>query len=330
MRAILGVSGPDASDERSFIDVETTEPEPRPGDVIVEVHAVSVNPVDRKTRQRAPEGETTQLGYDASGVVVAVGPEAPGFSVGDPVWYAGDNTRPGSFAERQAVDARLVSLKPASLDDAQAAAMPLTFLTAYEGLFERLAIPEGATGTLLLVGGAGGVGTAVLQLLGALRPDVRVVATAGRPESVAWVGGLGAHAVDYRGDLVANVLAAAPEGIDWVFSSQTADRIAAFAELVHPFGAILAIDDVTGQDATVLKRKSIALVWESMFTRSTFQTPDMGRQGEILAEVAALVDDGRLTSPVAEVFRPFTAASVRAASALVDEGSMIGKAVVAR
>ena len=329
MRAVATTQPLPVADERSLVDVELPVPEPGPRDLLVRVRAVSVNPVDTKVRRSAdPGGEPRVLGYDAAGVVVAVGAEVERFAVGDAVWYAGALDRQGSDAELQVVDERLVGRAPRSLDDAEAAALPLTALTAWEVLLERARLTAGSGGVLLVVGAAGGVGSMVVQMA-RLLTRMTVVATASREESRAWVRDLGAHAVvDRTGDVAAAVREVAPDGVDVVVTAYSEGNVELFAEVLRPFGQVVAIDDPEGLDLLPLKSKSISWHWELMFTRSLHRTADRHRQGEVLDEVARMVDEGHLRTTLSERTGPISAAVLRAAHARVESGSVVGKVVV--
>jgi zinc-binding alcohol dehydrogenase family protein len=330
MRAVGSFQALPVTDPNTLVDVELAIPELRPHDVLVRVHAVSVNPVDVKLRAMLERSETpTVLGFDGAGVVEAVGPKVTTLAVGDEVFYAGDVGRPGSNAELQAVDERIVAERPGTLSFADAAALPLTSLTAWECLFDRLRLTASSDGTLLVLGGAGGVGSVMIQLA-KLLTGVRVVGTASRGASRDWVVGLGADAVIDHHDLVNEGKQAACEGFEYVFSAHSAGNVDAFAEIIAPFGEIVAIDDPEGVDLSALKPKSIAWHWEFMFTRSLYETPDMIEQKHALARVAQLVDDGRIRSTVTERIPEFSAAGLRHAHELVESGRMTGKVVVHR
>ncbi|MDR5698595.1 zinc-binding alcohol dehydrogenase family protein [Agromyces aerolatus] len=331
MTAVAATGSVPLDDERALVDVELPLPELRPRDVLVAVAAVSVNPVDLKMRaRRAADDPQLVLGYDAAGTVVAVGSEVALFAAGDEVYYAGVNTRQGTNAEFHAVDERLVGRKPANLSMAEAAAMPLTTITAWESLFDRFALDGSSDGTLLAVAAAGGVGSILTQLARA-RTGITVIGTASRPESQEWVRRMGAqHVVDHHGDLAAAVRELAPGGVDRVFTPSTAGRVPLFAEVLRPFGEIVAIDDHPDLDLRVLKGKSIAWHWESMFTRGTFETPDMVAQHELLDEAAGLFETGTLTSTLTREIVGIDAASVREAHRIVASGASIGKVVLTR
>jgi zinc-binding alcohol dehydrogenase family protein len=318
---------------KALEDVELPAPVPGARDLLVRVHAVSVNPVDTKVRAAsAPaEGERKVLGWDAVGVVEAVGAQATGFAVGDRVWYAGSIKRPGANSELHAVDARIVSKAPHSLSDAQAAALPLTAITAWELLFDRLRIAQGGGEgqTLMVVGGAGGVGSILIQLARQLT-KLRVIATASRPESREWCLELGAHVViDHAKPLSQALRSAGIEQVDYVASlTQTGTH---YQEIIHslkPQGALAVIDDMEGLDPIALKNKSLSLHWELMFTRSMFETPDMHEQGVLLGRVAELVDAGRVKTTANAVFGRINAENLTRAHALIESGKAVGKIVL--
>jgi zinc-binding alcohol dehydrogenase family protein len=318
------------TDLAALEDVELPRPVPGPHDLLVEVRAVSVNPVDVKVRARQdPGGDVKVLGYDAAGVVREVGPEVTLFAPGDEVYYAGSIGRPGSNAALHAVDERIVGRKPATLDFAQAAALPLTAITAWEGLFDKLRLTAQSEGTLLMVGAPGGVGSMVLQLARELVPGLRVIATASRPEGAEWVRSLGAaDVVDHRRGLRAEVERVAPGGVDHIFSTHSSGQVADFVSLLKPFGQVVAIDDPATTDVNPLKGKSLTWHWELMFTRPLHGGPDLVRQHELLDQVADLVDAGRIRSTATTVLRPIDAEQLREAHRLVETGRVIGKVVV--
>ncbi|WP_375058555.1 zinc-binding alcohol dehydrogenase family protein [Zobellella sp. DQSA1] len=314
-------------------DIRLPVPEARGRDLLVAVKAVSVNPVDTKVRagMNAPEGGWKVLGWDAAGVVEAVGPDVTTFKPGDRVWYAGDLSRPGSNAEFQLVDERIVGLMPATLDFAEAAALPLTGLTAWELLFERLAVAQEAErpGQLLVVGAAGGVGSILVQLARRLT-GLTVIGTASRPESRQWLQTLGAHhVIDHAGSLSAGLKETGLNEVTHVASLNQTERH--FAELVAslaPQGKLGLIDDPSVLDVTALKRKSLSLHWEFMFTRSLFGTPDLAEQGRILNELARLIDAGVLRTTLARRLGPINAASLNRAHAELEGQRTCGKLVL--
>ena len=322
----------DRPDALLNVTLETPEAEGR--DLLVKVMAVSVNPVDVKVRRSmAPEGsEWRVLGFDASGVVEAVGSEVQDFKPGDSVYYAGSLVRPGTNSEYHLVDERIVGRKPASLSDAEAAALPLTAITAWEMLFDRLDIerPPAQGGNLILViGGAGGVGSITIQLLRALT-DLTVIATASRPETQDWVRECGAHhVINHRHPLAPQLEALGLGAPGFVFSTTQTDlHYADIVELIAPQGRFGLIDDPDGLDAMSLKLKAVSLHWEMMFTRSLFGTPDMAEQGKLLNEVAALVDAGRITSTATEVAGKIDAVTLSAVHGRIESGSARGKIVL--
>lgn len=321
-------------DPRCLQDVDLPEPVPGEHDLLVEIRAIAVNPVDTKVRQRetpAP-GDWRVPGWDAAGVVLATGAQVTGFRPGDRVWYAGALTRAGCCSERHVVDARLASAMPESLDFAAAAALPLTTLTAWELLFDRLQVAPGETSrgqSLLIVGAAGGVGSMLVQLARQLTGLI-VIATASRPETQAWVRELGAHHVlDHRQPLSRELARAGLGEVSHVASlTQTHEHIAEIVACLAPQGRLGLIDDPEPFDLRLLKRKSLSLHWEFMFTRALFDTADMARQGEILAEVARLVDAGVLRSTATADYGRIDAANLRRAHALLESGQARGKLVL--
>ncbi|MET1024787.1 MAG: zinc-binding alcohol dehydrogenase family protein [Pseudoxanthomonas sp.] len=318
-------------DPAALIDIDLPRPQPGPQDLLVRIHAVSVNPVDTKVRHRAEVSEPRVLGWDAVGTVEAVGTSVTLFKPGDVVFYAGVINRPGSNAEYQLVDERIAALKPATLDDAQAAALPLTAITAWELLFDRLAIPEGGgEGHVLLVtGAAGGVGSILVQLARKLTA-LTVVGTASRPETQAWVKQLGAHhVIDHSQPLLPQLKAAGIEQVQHVASlTHTGSYYAQYVELIAPQGQLALIDDLPSLDAMPLKPKSISLHWESMFTRAVYQTPDMQAQHDLLTRVADLIDAGTLRTTFGEHYGTINAANLRRAHALIESGKAKGKLVL--
>ena len=283
-------------DKDALLDVEVAKPEPKARDLRVAVKAVSVNPVDTKVRKRAApaEGEAKILGYDAVGVVDAVGPEVTLFKAGDEVFYAGSILRQGTNAEYHLVDERIVGRKPKSLSVAEAAALPLTSITAWELLFDRLGAVPGKSldpRTLLITGGAGGVGSILIQLARRLT-GLTVLATATRPESRDWCLKLGAHAViDHGKPMKPQIDALKLPPVELVASlTHTDQHYKPIVELMAPQGKFALIDDPTEFSATAFKGKAISIHWESMFTRSSFTTPDMIAQHNLLNDVADLID----------------------------------------
>lgn len=316
----------------ALLDLELPDPVPVKRDLLVRVQAVSVNPVDTKVRRRSPpaDGAARVLGWDAAGIVEAVGPEASLFKPGDKVYYAGDITRPGSNAELQVVDERIVGRMPASLSFAEAAALPLTAITAWELLFDRLGVRPETEGTLLIVGAAGGVGSILTQLARQLS-RLTVVGTASRPETEAWVRELGAHhVVDHHRPLAAELRRIGlPEVTHVACLTHTDRHYAQLVEALAPQGRLGLIDDPAEPlDVMALKSKCLSLHWETMFARSRFQTADMQAQHELLDRVADLVDGGRLRSTLGEHFGRIDAANLKRAHAFIESGRARGKVVL--
>lgn len=330
MRAVAYRHPGPAGGPRALEDVELPRPVPARRDLLVEVRAVSVNPVDTKLRAavRPAGGEWKVLGFDAAGVVVETGPEVTGFKPGDRVFYAGDVTRPGTNAEFHLVDERIVGHKPGSLDWPEAAALPLTAITAWEALLDRLdvrrAVP-GASG-ILVIGGAGGVGSIAVQLARHLT-DLTVIATASRPQTRDWVRDLGAHHVlDHSKPLSGEIAAAGLEAPGFVLSTTHSDaHLAEIVKLIAPQGRFALIDDPERLDVVPFKRKAVSVHWEAMFARSTFATPDMAEQGRLLDEVARLVDAGKIRTTLAERFGTINASNLLRAHALIESGKARGK-----
>ena len=322
-------------DPQALLDVELPQPVPGPRDLLVKVEAISVNPVDTKVRAPKETVETRPrvLGWDAAGTVEAVGPEVTLFKVGDPVFYAGSITRPGANSEFHPVDERIVGRKPATLDFTHAAALPLTAITAWEALFDRLGVsPQGADAgkSVLIIGGAGGVGSIGIQLAKQLA-KLTVIATASRPESAKWAKELGAdHIVDHFGDMPAQLKQIGFEQVDYVLMFNDTDRhFPAAAAVIKPQGGIATIvENARPVPVELLKAKSAAFHWEFMFTRSMFGTPDMIEQHKLLTEVARLIDAGTLRTTVGEDLGKINAGNLRRAHQLLEEGRAIGKLVL--
>ncbi|UWQ81477.1 zinc-binding alcohol dehydrogenase family protein (plasmid) [Leisingera sp. S132] len=314
----------------SLKEYQVPKPEPLEHDLIVRIDAVSVNPADAKIRIRSAQDQDREtprvLGYDAVGTIEAMGSAVTGFALEDRVFYAGDVTRDGSYAEYQAVDARITAKAPQTLANAEAAALPLVSLTAYEALFDRMKLSKGQSGSLLIIGGAGGVGSTMIQLAKALT-KMTVIATASRSETRNWVQRMGAdHVADHR-NLVSSVHDLGFENVDYIFNAaDTKGHWEAMADLIAPQGTIGAIVEFDGGvDLSKLQGKSVTFVWELMFTRSLFNTSDLARQGEILAEIASLADTGKLRSTVTQEFSGLSAASFKAAHQSIETGTTIGK-----
>ncbi|MBR0753605.1 zinc-binding alcohol dehydrogenase family protein [Bradyrhizobium jicamae] len=318
----------------ALVDFEIAKPEPKGRDIRVAVKAISANPVDYKVRKRAapPAGEHKILGYDAAGVVDAVGPDVSLFKPGDEVFYAGSILRPGTNSEFHLVDERIVGAKPKSLSFAQAAALPLTSITAWELLFDRLGAVPGKSvdpRTLLITGGAGGVGSILIQLARRLT-GLTVVATATRPESQKWCLDLGAHAViDHGKPMNEQIEKLKLPPVDLVASlTYTEQHYKGIAEFMAPQGKFGLIDDPAEFTMSVFKGKAISVHWESMFTRSSFQTPDMIAQHHLLNDVADLIDKGVLRTTLDQTFGTINAANLKRAHALLESGKSRGKIVL--
>jgi zinc-binding alcohol dehydrogenase family protein len=325
----LPIDHPDA-----LQDIDLPEPTPGPRDLLVEVRAISVNPVDTKIRRNAaPEnGQPRVLGWDVSGVVKAVGQDVSLFQPGDEVFYAGALTRPGGNAELHLVDERIVGKRPQSLDFAKSAALPLTAITAWELLFDRLGIAEGQADqgqSLLVVGAAGGVGSILVQLARRLT-GLTVIGTASRPETQAWVRELGAHhIIDHSQPLAAELKRIGLDSVTHVASlTQTDQHLEQLVEALAPQGKLALIDDPAGLDVLKLKRKSISLHWEFMYTRSMFETADMIEQHKLLNRVSELIDQGVLKTTFGEHYGRIEAANLKRAHALLESGKAKGKIVL--
>jgi NADPH:quinone reductase len=311
----------------TFQDIELPKPSPAGRDLLVRVEAISVNPVDYK--QRKMDSPTPRvLGWDAAGVVEAAGPQVTLFKPGDAVYYAGDVTRPGANSEFHLVDERIVGRKPSRLDFAQAAAIPLTAITAWEAFFDRMKIDLGgkhAGAAILIIGGAGGVGSMGIQL--AKIAGLSVIATASRPESIAWVKELGANeVVDHRKDLPSQV----GRQVEYIANFNDLDsHWAAMGQLIAPQGAMVAIvGNQKPLPMDAVRGKSATMCWELMFTRPRFKTPDMIEQHRLLNQVSEWLDSGKLRGTLKETLSPINAANLRKAHEKLESGTMIGKLVL--
>jgi NADPH2:quinone reductase len=336
MRAV-GYLEPGAIDRAdALLDVDLPDPVVAGRDLLVEVRAISVNPVDTKIRAFMPShgGAHTVLGWDVAGVVVATGPEVSQFKVGDAVFYSGTLGRPGANSQLHAVDERIVGRKPASLDWGEAAALPLTTLTAWEALFDRLDVRRpvtGAANAILIAGGAGGVASIAVQFACRLT-DLTVIATSSRPETAAWLKEMGAHhVVDHGKPLAEQVMALGIGMPAFVLSTNYTERhLEEIGKLIAPQGRLCTTDDDAVFPSTGnLKMKSVSIHLEMVFTRSMFQTADMPRQGEILNEVAQLIDAGTLRTTRGEELAPINAENLKRAHGMIESRSTIGKIVLA-
>lgn len=319
----------------SLMDIELPEPVATGRDLLVQVHAVSVNPVDTKVRQSAfpADGEEYKvLGWDACGIVQAVGPEVSLFQPGDRVWYAGSIARPGTNSQLHLVDERIVAHAPKTLDFAAAAALPLTTITAWEMLFDRLGVAPGKAPTdkaILIIGASGGVGSILTQLASRLTA-LTVIGTASRPETQAWVQDLGAHhVIDHSQPLAEQLERIGHPEVDYVVSlTHTDQHFDQIVQLIAPQGKFGLIDDPASLDVGKLKRKSVSLHWEFMFTRALFGTDDMQAQHRLLSEVAALIDAGLIRTTLTERCGSINASNMKKAHALIESGKAKGKLVL--
>ena len=319
--------------EDALQDITLDKPTAQGSDLLVKISAVSVNPVDTKLRKgAASEGDWRVLGFDAVGTVEAVGTEVQNFKPGDEVFYAGAIDRPGTNSEYHLVDERIVGRKPTSLSDSDAAALPLTAITAWEMLFDRLEVkrptPQGGN-IILIIGGAGGVGSIAIQLLRSLT-DLTVIATASRPETEDWVRECGAHhVVNHRQPMAPQIEALGIGAPGFVFSTNhTGSHFDDIVELIAPQGRFGLIDDPDGLNIMPFKKKAVSTHWELMFTRSLFNTPDIAKQSQLLNEVANLVDAGHIRSTATEVAGKIDAATLCKAHAQIESGSTRGKIVL--
>ena len=331
MKAIVAKSGSDAREKGAFILEEQPIPEPGPQDLLVRVIAIGMNPVDTKVRQRSEKDGV--LGWDVYGTVEKTGADVTGFNAGDKVFYAGDITRPGCNSEFHLVDQRIAALAPKHLSPEDAAAMPLTSITAWEGLFDRLGfVPEAGANTgnsILIIGGAGGVGSIAIQL--ARWAGLTVFATASRPETVEWCKNLGADTIlNHRNNLHEELKGTGTESVDAIFCTTQMERHwKAMADCIRPQGRIVLIDDpVDSVDITVFKFKSVTISWEFMYTRSMFQTDDISEQGKLLATVARLLDEDTLVTTRQKTLAGLTPENIQAMHIKQESGTMMGKQVL--
>lgn len=332
MKAIGYKDNLPATDVNSLQDIEVETPKATGKDILVEVKAISVNPVDYKIRANrpAPDGKWSVIGWDATGVVKEVGEDVTLFNVGDEVWYAGDLNRQGSNAEYQLVDERIVGKKPASLSFAEAAALPLTTLTAYEMLFHRLEVSkDDANNSILVIGAAGGVGSILVQLAKKLT-KLNIIGTASREETTSWLKELGANTViNHRNKLsdeFEKYHLPAPEYV--VSLNATEHHVGEIAKLIKPQGKFGFIDDPKSLNVMPFKGKAVSTHIELMFTRSMFQTDDMIEQHNILNEVSELIDNGTVRSTLGENFGTINAENLRKAHAFLETGKAKGKIVL--
>lgn len=331
MKAIGYTQSLPAVQQDALVDIELPQPTAQGRDILVQIEAVAVNPVDTKIRQRVQpnSGEYQVLGWDAVGKVVAVGELVTLFQPGDRVWYAGAIDRAGCNAQYHLVDERIVALAPQSLSDEQAAALPLTSITAWELLFDRLSLQAESTGTLLVIGAAGGVGSILIQLAKQLT-GLTVIGTASREETQRWVAEQGADIViNHQQPMPAQLVEQGVTHADYVISlTHTDSHLSAILEMIAPQGKLALIDDPKTLDIIPFKRKSVSIHWELMFTRSLYQTDDMIKQHQLLTQVAQMVDAGQLHSTLASHFGTINAANLRKAHQLLESGTAKGKIVL--
>ena len=330
MKAISYIDGMDHGFQNPLVDIEKAMPSLKDRDLLVRIKAISVNPVDTKVRRNpVAVGNTRILGWDAVGEIVEVGSGVQHFKAGDQVWYAGDLTRDGSNAEYQAVDERIVSLKPQSLSDAEAAALPLTAITAWEMLFDRFNVDLEKFDNILVIGGAGGVGSIAIQLLKA-KTNLKVIATASREETKAWVKSLGAdYVIDHTEDLNTQIKALGLDAPRYIFSTnQTETYLPQISKLIAPQGKFGLIDDPKSLDIGEFKSKSVSVHWEFMFTRSMFNTTDIEQQSQLLHQVAELVDNHKIKTTLNQTLGKINAKNLKLAHELIETGRAKGKIVL--
>ena len=330
MKAISYIDGMDHGFQNPLVDIEKAMPSLKDRDLLVRIKAISVNPVDTKVRRNSVvAGNMRILGWDAVGEVIEVGSGVQHFKVGDQVWYAGDLTRDGSNAEYQAVDERIVSLKPQSLSNAEAAALPLTAITAWEMLFDRFNVDLDQSDNILVIGGAGGVGSIAIQLLKA-KTNLKVIATASREETKAWVKSLGAdYVIDHTEDLNTQIKALGLDAPRYIFSTnQTETYLPQISKLIAPQGKFGLIDDPKLLDIGEFKSKSVSVHWEFMFTRSMFNTIDIEQQSQLLHQVAELVDNHTIKTTLNQTLGKINAKNLKLAHELIETGRAKGKIVL--
>ncbi|MGS7249853.1 zinc-binding alcohol dehydrogenase family protein [Pseudomonas sp. SK] len=332
MKAIVyDTPGLPIEDPQSLFEHELPKPTPGARDLLVEVKAIAVNPVDTKVRASRGGDRPQVLGWDAVGIVREVGAAVSLFQPGDEVFYAGAIDRPGTYSEFHLVDERIVGHKPRTLDNASAAALPLTSITAWELLFDRLGVQEngGAGQSLLIIGASGGVGSILLQLARKLT-QLQVIGSASRPETRAWVTELGAHhVIDHSAAIAPQLQQLGLHAVDYVISlTHTDSYLTQIVEVLRPQGKLALIDDPAQLDVVPFKRKSLSVHWELMFTRSLYQTEDMIKQHQLLEKISSLIDDGVIRTTVGEHFGSISASNLKRAHALIESGKAKGKIVL--
>ena len=333
MNAIGYTGGKSLNDPDAFVEFEQEFPSPSGRDLLIEVKAISVNPVDTKVRKKTsdPQNPPLILGWDAAGKVISVGPETELFKPGEKVFYAGSIDRPGSNSQFQLVDERIAGSMPKTLNFEEAAALPLTAITAWEALFDRLRIPKNNSGkSILVIGGAGGVGSIAIQLANKVA-GLKIIASASRPETKKWCIDLGAHhVVNHHEDIPKQLKDIGFGAVDYVLIFNDTDKnYPSAAEAIAPQGKICSIvENQSSLDMGLLKSKSASFHWEFMFTRPMFKTPDMVEQHHLLNEVARLIDTGVVKTTVNQIMSPINVENLRKAHDTLEKGSAIGKIVL--
>ena len=333
MKAIGFKTSQKIENKESLIEFNIQKPKAKDFDIVIKVSAVSMNPVDTKVRANAAKDiildEPKILGYDAVGIVDEIGENITNFKIGDRVFYAGDVSKNGSNSQFQLIDSRIVALAPTSLKDDEAAALPLTSLTAWEAMFDRMNINKNDKKTILIIGGAGGVGSIATQIAKE-STNLTVIATASREETISWCKKMGADYVVNHKDLVNSVKNTGFETVDYIFNvANTEIHWDAMAELIAPQGKICSIVDAEiPVDINKLKSKSVTFIWEFMFTRPMFNTNDIEKQGEILSEIATLVDGGKIKTTLSKTFQGFNVENIKDAHKLSESGKAIGKIAI--
>lgn len=326
----LGYTKAHSLDQFNVEEIEVTKPTPGPLDVIVQIKAVSVNPVDTKIRQNRSSANSTPviLGWDASGIVTEVGSEVSTFKIGDEVYYAGDLTRNGSNAEYQAVDHRIIAKKPKNLNFTEAAALPLTSITAWEALIDNKSLELDSKPTILIIGGAGGVGSMAIQILKA-KTNATVIATASRVDTINWCKELGAdHVINHANDLKEELAKINIKEVDAVFSTtHSSNYLPKIHEIIRPFGNFILIDDPKDLNVAHFKQKSIKTSWEFMFSKSMFNYhPE--EQGKLLNEMACLIESGKIKTTLKQTFTELNAVNLKKAHEILESSKSFGKIVL--
>jgi NADPH:quinone reductase len=333
MKAIGFKTSYNIENEQSLFEFEKDKPIAQGFDILVKINAVSMNPVDTKVRIRAATNtvldEPKVLGYDAVGIVEEIGCDVKNFKINDRVFYAGDITRDGSNTQYQLVDSRIAALAPKTINDVEAAVFPLTSLTAWEAIFDRLKINKTQNKTILIIGGAGGVGSIAIQIVKATT-NLTVIATASREESFNWVKSMGADYIANHRDLINSVKELGFDNVDYIFNvADTKAHWDAMSELIAPQGSICSIVEFDGAlDFSILKSKSATFVWEFMFTRSMYKTDDIEEQHNILKQIATLIDEGKIKTTLTQTIEGFSVESIKKAHKIVESGKSIGKIAI--